>query len=272
MLGPGLAEIGNAAGRPEAADEIGAGRAVGHGIGGEQLQHREVGRLGRGAQFAAGGAALERGDQRLDAGEIQLALAPVEEVQRREAMFLDRLDLLGAEFRHRLAGEGKRAEAAVALVAAGAAGDLRHFGGGQPPPARAVELGQAGEGDMVDVHVEPHADRVGGDEIIDLARLIHGDLGVAGARGKRAHHHRRAAAHPAQHLGDRIDLLGREGDDGGARRQARELGRAGIAQGREARPADDLGLGEQGADHRLAGSPSRGSSSRRGRAREACDR
>ena len=72
---------------------------------------------------------------------------------------------------------------------------------------------------MVDVHVEPHADRVRGDEIIDLARLEHRDLGVAGARGERAHYHRRTAAQAPQRLGHRIDFLRREGDD---RRAARE--------------------------------------------------
>ena len=137
------------------------------------------------------------------------------------------------------------------LVAPGAAGDLRHFGDGQAAVAAAVELLQPGEGDMGDVHVEAHADGVGGDEIIDLAALEHRHLGVAGGRRQRAHHHRRAAAEAAQHLGQRVDLLGGEGDDGGARRQARQLGAAGIAQGREARAADDLGVGQQLADHRL---------------------
>jgi hypothetical protein len=103
---------------------------------------------------------------------------------------------------------------------------------------------------MGHVHVEAHADGVGGDEVIDLAGLVHGDLGVAGAGRERAHHHGGAAAHPAQHLGYGINLLGREGDDGGARRQAGELGRTGIAQGRETRPPDDLGLRQQRAHHR----------------------
>ena len=103
----------------------------------------------------------------------------------------------------------------------------------------------------VDVHVEAHADGVGGDEIIDLAALEHRDLGVAGGGRQRAHHHRRAALEAAQHLGQRVDLLGGEGDDRRARRQARQLDAAGIAQGREARAADDLGLGQQLADDRL---------------------
>ena len=35
---------------------------------------------------------------------------------------------------------------------------------------------------MIDVEVEPHADRVGGDQVIDVAGLEHRDLRVAGAR------------------------------------------------------------------------------------------
>jgi hypothetical protein len=188
---------------------------------------------------------LQRADQLLDAAEIELALAPVEEVQRLEAMLLDPFDLLGPELGQRVAFQGQAAEGAVALVAAGAAGDLRHLGRRQAAPPMAVELRQPGEGDMVDIHVEAHADRVGGDEIVDLAGLVHRDLGVAGARAERAHHHRGAAAHPPQHLGHRIDLLGREGDDRRARRQPRELGRADIGEGRETRAGGDLRLGQQ---------------------------
>ena len=102
----------------------------------------------------------------------------------------------------------------------------------------------------VDVHVEAHADRVGRDEIVDLAALEHCDLGIASGGRERAHDHGGAALEPPQHLGERVDLLGREGDDGRAGRQARELDATGIAQGREARAADDLGLGQQLADDR----------------------
>jgi hypothetical protein len=63
---------------------------------------------------------------------------------------------------------------------------------------------------MVDVHVEAHADGVGGHEVVDLAGLVQRDLGVAGARAERAHHHRRAAALAADQLGDGVDLVGRE--------------------------------------------------------------
>jgi hypothetical protein len=35
---------------------------------------------------------------------------------------------------------------------------------------------------VIDVEVEAHADRIGRDQEIDVARLIEGDLRVAGAR------------------------------------------------------------------------------------------
>ena len=103
---------------------------------------------------------------------------------------------------------------------------------------------------MGHVHVQAHADRVGGDQIIDLARLEHRHLGVAGAWAERPHHHCRAAAQPPQHLGDSINLLGRKGDDDRAFGQARQLGRPGIAQRRKARAGDDLGIGDQRPQHR----------------------
>ena len=81
----------------------------------------------------------------------------------------------------------------------------------------AVELARAGEGDVVDVEIEAHADGVGRHQEIDVARLIERHLRVARARAERAQHHRRAAALAPDQLGDGIDLGGREGDDGALR-------------------------------------------------------
>jgi hypothetical protein len=80
-------------------------------------------------------------------------------------MFDHLFDQIGVQ----ILGLGRYAEGAVAQMAAGAAGDLTDFVGVEPTGAAAVELAQAGEGDMVDVHVQPHADGVGGDQKIDLA-------------------------------------------------------------------------------------------------------
>ena len=129
------------------------------------------------------------------------------------------------------------AEGAVAGGAAGAAGDLRELRRVELAELIAVELAVGGERDVVDVEVEAHADRVGGDEIIDVAGLVERDLGVARARRQRAEHHRGAAALAADQLGDRVDLVGRECDDRGAARQPRQLLLAGEGQRREPRPA-----------------------------------
>ena len=120
------------------------------------------------------------------------------------------------------------AEGAVALGAAGAAGDLRELGGVELAELVAVELAVGGEGDVIDVEIEPHADGVGGDQVIDVAGLVELDLGVARARRQRAHHHRGAAALAADQFGDGVDLVGRERDDGAAPRQPRELLVAGV--------------------------------------------
>ena len=65
-----------------------------------------------------------------------------------------------------LAGD---AEGPILAIAAGAAGDLSDLGGVEPAGALAVELAQSGEGHVVDVHVEAHADGVGGHQEVDLA-------------------------------------------------------------------------------------------------------
>ena len=121
------------------------------------------------------------------------------------------LDQFGLEGR---AAPG-RAEGAVAQVAAGAPGDLPDFGRLQLAEVPAVEFAVGGEGDVIDVEVEAHADRVGGDDVVDIAGLVQLDLRVAGARRQRAEHDRRAAALAPDPLGDGVDLLGRERDDRG---------------------------------------------------------
>ena len=112
-------------------------------------------------------------------------------------MRFDRLDDLRVE-RPLLGG---RAKGAVAHMAPGPAGDLGDLGGGEPARTTAVEFADAGEGDMVEIHVEAHADRVGGDEIVHLAGLEHPDLGVACPRTQRAEDDCCAAALPADQLG-----------------------------------------------------------------------
>ena len=102
-----------------------------------------------------------------------------------------------------------------------------------------VELGQAREGDMVHVHVQPHPDRVRRDQEVHLFFLIERHLGVAGAGREPAHHHGATPATAADHLGDRIDLAGAERDHRAPRRQSSKLGWTRIGKLREAGPGFD---------------------------------
>ena len=66
-----------------------------------------------------------------------------------------------------------------------------------------------------------------GHQEIDVAVLVEGDLGLR-VRGERAEHHGGAAALPPHQLGDGVDVLCGESDDGGAARQPRDLLVAGV--------------------------------------------
>ena len=78
---PDLAEIGQAAGRPQPLGRRAAPGGDGRVLG-DQLQHREVDRERRGAQQRVVAARFEAGDQGADIGEVELRAAPVEMVDR----------------------------------------------------------------------------------------------------------------------------------------------------------------------------------------------
>ena len=159
-------------------------------------------------------------------------------------MTLDALDELVGK-RVDLAGDAERA---VAQVAARASGNLAKLAGVEIAILIAVEFPVLREGDVVDVEVQPHADRIGGDQVVDVAGLVERDLGISGAWRKGAQHHGCAAALAADQLGDGIDFVGREGDDCRATRQARQLLGARIGQVGEARAGDDGDALEQPLD------------------------
>ncbi len=190
------------------------------------------------------GRRFEIADQRDKIVVARIGLAPENPRQRGETMILDRGDFGRFEFEFALAGAGDRPERPVALVPPGATRDLRHFRCGQPAAAHAVELGQTGKGDMIEIEVESHPDRIGRDEVIDLARLEQIDLRIAGAGAQRAGHHRSPAAQAAQHFGGGIDFLGRKRDHRRALGQAGHfLGRR-MGERRKARPPGDFGAGQ----------------------------
>ena len=240
-----LAEVGDLADVPEQAHVRRGPQAVADlGDAGELLQGGEVVGLAGALQVGMAGRRLEAGHQPLRGAELEGGVAPLQPGERAEAVVLDRLDLLRVE-RRRLAGD---AEGAVGGEAAGAAGDLRQLVGAQVAMAAAIELHEAGEGDVGDVEVEPHADGVGGDQVVHVAVLVERDLGVAGAWRERAHHHGGAAFLPPQQLGDGVDVLDREADDRAPRRHPAELAGAGIAELREALALDQLRAWHQRGD------------------------
>ena len=249
-LAQNLAEIGNLAAFPQQGDGrrvVEAGAQA--GLARQRSQGAEVFRFARRHEIGRRRRQRQALDQRIDRVERQLRIAPEDEGQGIEAVGFDRFDQVGVE----LAGVGGRAEGAVLHVPAGAPGDLPDLRRAQAPAHAPVELDQIGKGDVAHIHVEAHADGVGGDQIVDLAGLEHFDLGVAGARAERAEHHGRAAAPPPDRLGQRVDVLGRERDRGGARRQAGDFLRAGIGEAREARAGDDPGFGHQPVQDRPDG-------------------
>ena len=192
----------------------------------QDLQHVHIFRWRRLGQAFHRGWAVEREAQRVHRAEIERAVAPLQHAHRREGVILERFDQLILE-RIDLTGD---AEGAVARMPAGAPGNLAEFRRAQAAILVAVELALLREGDMLDIEIETHADRVGRNEEIDVARLEQFDLGIARARAERAEHDGRAAALATDQLGDRIDLVGREGDNRRAPRQTRDLFRAGIGE------------------------------------------
>ena len=179
-----------------------------------------------------------------DRGEIELSIAPVQHADLVEGVVLEPVDKFDLE-RRDLAGDAERA---VIHVASGAAGDLAELGRGQVAVVLPVEFANAGEGDMIEVEIETHADCIGRHQEVDIAVLVELDLCVPRARAERAEHDRSTTALAPHELGDGVDVVGGEADDGGAPRQARDLLVAGISELRQARARHEIGAGQKLAD------------------------
>ena len=93
-------------------------------------------------------------------------------------MVLDGPDRGCRQGRQRCQGD----ELAVIVVSTGSTRDLRQLGILQIAQLAPVELAQIREVHAIDVHVEAHADGVGGNHVVDLARLVERDLGIAHPR------------------------------------------------------------------------------------------
>ena len=235
-------EVGNLAHLPQQAH---GGRVPGerHHLGVAHEGRERAGILGvaHAEQEGVWRLALEAAEQRQRREEVELVRAPEQLRERREAVRLDGLDEPLVERPELRRG----CELPVTDVAAGAARDLADLRRRQRSRADAVELREAGEDHGVDVEVQPHADRVGGDEVVDLAALVQADLRVARARRERSEHERRAAALAAQPGGHLVQLAQREDDQCRARRQLRQPLGLGVRERRQPLARLERGVGDQ---------------------------
>ena len=151
---------------------------------------------------------------------------------------------MGLQRLHQRIGEGidsrGYAERPITHVAAGAAGDLAELGRGELAVLVTVVFAVRGESDVIEIEIEAHADRVGRDQKVDIAVLVDLDLLVAGARAERAEDDCGAAALAPDQFADRVDFVGREGDDRRALRQPRQLLLSGVGEHRHARACNDM--------------------------------
>ncbi len=90
------------------------------------------------------------------------------------------------------------AERAIVHMAPGAARDLTDLWRAKPTRLPPVKLAGFCEGDVIDVHVQTHANGIGGNQIVNFAGLVHLNLLVAGSRAQRTQHHRAATPHALQ--------------------------------------------------------------------------
>src|SRR6266446_2786699 len=153
--------------------------------------------------------------------------------QRIEPVGFDRLNNL--RIKRSLLSCG--AKGAVAHMSTRAPCNLRNLGCIESAGTPAVKFVDPGKGDMVEIHVEPHSDRVRGNEIIDLAGLKHADLSVARTGAQSPENDRGASAPAADDLGKGKHVCYGECDDGAAGRQPCHLLMAGIGERRKAGPA-----------------------------------
>jgi arylsulfatase A-like enzyme len=230
-----LAEIRDGADLPEQLHLRGApGQGADRLVLGQQGEGVGVVGLPLLDEPAGAGALAERGEERRGRGEVEGAVAPDQALHGGEAVGLEVVRHVRGELQGRHGAEGP-----VRLVAARAARDLAQLRRVQPPHVLAVELAERREGDVVHLEVEPHPDGVGGHQRVDLARLEHRHLGVAGPGRQRAEDHRGPAFLGLEPLRQLVHLVGGEGDDRRARREPGELLRPGEAQ-----PGEALGLRE----------------------------
>ena len=217
-------EIRNLTNCPESLNHLG-GICL-HPPGGKGLKRPQVQRFPGGAKQRVGRGLLQAFDQRQRSFEIERRVAPFQAFQGAKGVVFNFADILGVQAF--ALNFSQRREGAAVQVPPGAPGYLRQLMGKKLAPPGPVEFLHLGEHHVVDVHIQPHADGVGGDDIIDRPVLVELNLRVAGLRRQRPHHHRRPAVVAAQQFGRPVDAFHGKGDHRGAFRQPGDLFRADI--------------------------------------------
>ena len=173
------AKIRHAADIPKQAHALRAGEFFDHlGQARQIFQRQDIIGIARARQPRVIGRLFQRPDQAFGRGEIKVSIAPHQFANGFKLMRFNRLDLFFVK-RPRLACDAK---GAVFGMPPRTPCDLADFLHVQHPHPAPVKLGGRGEGDVFDIKVQPHANRIGGHQIIHLAVLIHGNLRVARAR------------------------------------------------------------------------------------------
>ena len=145
---------------------------------------------------------FQRLQQPVQCLEIQGAVTPIQAAHWGKAMPFYRIYQL--LFKRAAAFGG--AKCPIGGMATGASGDLGNFSRHQMAHRPPVKFNIIGQRHMADIHIQPHADSIGGDHKIHIAILKQLYLGVTGTRRQRPHHHRCAAALPAHQFCQPVNL------------------------------------------------------------------
>ena len=191
MIGPGhFAKIRDLAQIPEQTHPPRIAHLIDdRGCRGQCAQGGQIIGLARADQALIFRHLFERCNKRVEAAEIQARIAPMQLLDRGKAAVFDGGDQRIFQRLH-ITGHP---ETAIGAIAPGPPGNLAQLMGHQFAHPAAIEFRIPRKGHMGNIEIQPHADRVGCDEVIDVAVLVQFHLGIPGPGRQRAHDHRSAA-------------------------------------------------------------------------------
>ncbi len=146
---------------------------------------------------------FKRADQRLWRAKLQVGVAPHQFLLWRKPVVHDRLGHLIGQKR-RLARDAERP---VVHMPPSTPRNLRQFMRKKRAHTPPIEFLQRRKRHMVDIKVQPHANRIRGNQVINITVLVHLNLRVAGPRAKRTHHNGHATLLTAHQLGDGVKVI-----------------------------------------------------------------